>query len=351
MTVLTAAALDTQNRELLLDERARLTAERARLHEMIAARRRWEGWFDNCDSDLWYAQRKLEDLDAIEQALAEHPGAQLVFLDMRTGARGKAAVAVGDVDTADRISIAVPGMNTTPGRSMVDMAREAKALRDCAATILRNEGSAETVACAAWIGYETPHAELDLKMMQSRRFGPGWGDGAVGALRLLSVAHAKRGAVDLARFVGSFRHAATQGAHRPAITALGHSYGSLTTSLALQSLPRGAVQDVVFFGSPGIKAGSAEQLRVEPGHVFAMQAVGDMIRKVNRWFSAPVVEAPWIQRLATRAAVGPGDGQAHDSAIGHADYPRLGGNGQLRITGYNMACVLAGRSDLAVRGV
>ena len=81
-----------------------------------------------------------------------------------------------------------------------------------------------------------------------------------------------------------------------------------------------------------------------------MQTDGDMIRRVNGWFSAPVVEAWWIQRLSTRAAVGPGDGQQHDGATGHADYPRLGANGQLRITGYNMACVLAGRPDLAARG-
>lgn len=276
---------------------------------------------------------------------------------MRFGARGKAAIAVGDIGAADRISVAVPGMNTTPGRSMVDMAREANALRDCATAILRNQGSGETVACVGWIGYETPHAELDLSMMRSRRFGPGWGDGAVGALRLLSVGKARRGAVELARFLmglGLLRHSPEGHADaptKPALTVLGHSYGSLTASFALQSLPKGVVEDVVFFGSPGIKAKTVEQLHIEPGHVFAMQAEGDMIRRASGWFSDPVVQSWWIQRLSTRAAVGPGDGQHHDGAEGHADYPRLGANGQLRITGYNMACVLAGRPDLAVRGV
>ncbi|MGL6236519.1 MAG: alpha/beta hydrolase [Segniliparus sp.] len=349
MSAPSATSLDKENRELLVVERARLEAERDRLRNVLAAQR-FPGWFNNRGSDLWYALRKIEDLEAIERALAEDPEARLVFLDMRFGARGKAAIAIGDVDVADRVSVAVPGMNTTPGRSMVDMAREAKALRDCATAILRGQGSGETVACVGWIGYETPHAELDLTMLQSRRFGPGWGDGAVGAVRLLSAERAKRGAVELAQFLRWLRFAGSGAPERPSVTALGHSYGSLTTSFALRRLPKGVVGDVVFFGSPGIRAASARKLRLEPGHVFAMLAEGDMIRRAGSWFGGSVVEAPWIQRLSTRASVGPGDGQQHDRAWGHADYPRLGENGQLRITGYNMACVLAGRPDLAVRG-
>lgn len=349
MSVRSGAFLDNENRRLLAVERARLEAERDRLRATLAAQR-FPGWFNNRSSDLWYALRKLEDIEAIERALAEQPEARLLFLDMRLGARGKAAIAVGDIDAADRISVAVPGMNTTPGRSMVDMAREAKALRDCATAILRGQGSGDTAACVGWIGYETPHAELDLKMMQSRRFGPGWGDGAVGAVRLLSVERAKRGSVELVQFLAGLRAARLGELRPPAITVLGHSYGSLTASFALRRLPRGDIADVVFFGSPGIRATSAEQLRLEPGHVFAMLAGGDMIRKASRWFGGSVVEAPWIRRLATRAAVGPGDGRWRDGAWGHADYPRLGANGQLRITGYNMACVLAGRPDLAVYG-
>jgi hypothetical protein len=43
---------------------------------------------------------------------------------------------------------------------------------------------------------------------------------------------------------------------------------------------------------------------------------------------------------------------ARDGASGHSEYPRFGGNGYLRTTGYNLAIItggLAGVPDLLVR--
>jgi pimeloyl-ACP methyl ester carboxylesterase len=136
----------------------------------------------------------------------------------------------------------------------------------------------------------------------------------------------------------------------PHITVLGHSYGSLTVSFALQQLPRGVVRDVVFYGAPGIRARAPEQLGLEAGHVYAMQARGDMIRRAGRWFGGPVVDLPWVRRLSTTAGVGPGDGVEREGACGHADYSRLDANGLVKMSGYNMACVLAGHPELAVYG-
>ena len=40
-----------------------------------------------------------------------------------------------------------------------------------------------------------------------------------------------------------------------------------------------------------------------------------------------------------------GDGALHERAYGHNEYTQLGSNGQLRMSGYNMAVVLAGLPD------
>ncbi len=57
--------------------------------------------------------------------------------------------------------------------------------------------------------------------------------------------------------------------------------------------------------------------------------------------------------LSTGTGVAPpneyGDGQLHERAYGHSDYARMGSNGQLRMSAYNMAAVLAGLPDDLIR--
>ncbi|EUA18168.1 alpha/beta hydrolase family protein [Mycobacterium xenopi 3993] len=59
------------------------------------------------------------------------------------------------------------------------------------------------------------------------------------------------------------------------MTAIGHSYGSLTTGLALQEPGNHGVTDALFYGSPGIEASTPQQLHVQPGHVYAMETPDD----------------------------------------------------------------------------
>lgn len=87
-------------------------------------------------------------------------------------------------------------------------------------------------------------------------------------------AHA--GAADLSRYLQQVR-TNNPGGH---LTVLGHSYGSLTASLALQDLnAQGAhpVNDVVFYGSPGLELYSPAQLGLDHGHAYVMQAPHDPI--------------------------------------------------------------------------
>jgi hypothetical protein len=127
------------------------------------------------------------------------------------------------------------------------------------------------------------------------------------------------------------------------ITAFGHSYGSLVTSLALQ---QGApVSDVVLYGSPGTELTNASQLGVQPGHAYYMIGVNDHVSDIIPEFGAfgpPPQDVPGMTQLSVNTGVGPGDGLPHERAWGHSEYARDGSNQQLRMSGYNMAAVLSG---------
>jgi len=67
------------------------------------------------------------------------------------------------------------------------------------------------------------------------------------------------------------------------VTLLGHSYGSLTASLALQDLNahgQHPVDNVVFYGSPGLELNSPDVLVVAPGDAYVMRGATDPIAGV-----------------------------------------------------------------------
>lgn len=70
------------------------------------------GTFTNADAALEHVHDKLASLDRIEQALDQPGQRQLLLLDL-TGERAEAAVAVGDVDTADHVAVFTPGLGST----------------------------------------------------------------------------------------------------------------------------------------------------------------------------------------------------------------------------------------------
>lgn len=98
------------------------------------------------------------------------------------------------------------------------------------------------MATIAWIGYDAPQV-------------PGWND-VTGSVECgWGVSHddvARTGAQNLANFYDGLQSAHEGGPGH--LTAIGHSYGSLTTGLALQDPGNHGVSDAVFYGSPGIEA-------------------------------------------------------------------------------------------------
>lgn len=392
-----AADRDYYNRETLADELAAARASGARVHVLQAEHPDWaaganipppnepgaifddrlayEAWQRRLDAAV-AGTRNLPDLQAVDKAVSGKPDRKLLLLDTQSGRQAHAAIAVGDPDTATHVSVTAPGLNTTVDGAIGGMAEEAMNVR---LEALRQLGNApghagDTVSAIAWIGYDAPQIAGT--------------DGAGGPLAgAWGVSHddvARVGAHSLAGFYDGITVAHDGGpAH---LTAIGHSYGSLTTGLALQDPGSRGVSDALFYGSPGIEASTPQQLQLPPGHVFVMETPDDPIQltyDVPPLVHASVPFLPFpLNALAggglasldvsgagqfgpnpatnpefTRLGTGPftvPDGHGGtlnlEGAHGHSDYPRWGSNSLPRTTGYNIAAVVAGLSDQAISG-
>ncbi|WP_155763948.1 alpha/beta hydrolase [Mycobacterium asiaticum] len=284
----------------------------------------------------WHTdQDKLADLQALQQALVSNPGTSLILLDSTSNPRKVlAAVGVGDVTNAECVGVTVGGLGTRVSASAQTMVNQAAAQRDKAAELRSAAGRprADAVASVAWLGYDAPDSLRDVTHDRLARDG---------ADRLNTF------------FKGL---AATSNAADQHITAFGHSYGSVVTSLALQ---QGApVSDVVLYGSPGAELTDASQLGVQSGHAYYLVGVDDVVAEVLSRFGAfgpAPQDVPGMTALSSLGgyAFGEsyGDGEFHERAYGHSDYARMGSNGELRMSGYNMAAVLAGLPQDLIRPV
>ncbi|MDP7705846.1 alpha/beta hydrolase [Mycobacterium sp. TY815] len=283
-----------------------------------------QGWIDSYG---WHTDPgALADLTALHDSLAENPDAGLLLLDT-AAVPGKvlAAVAIGDVDNAERIGVTVNGLTTRVSASTGKMVREARFQRDEARLLRSRAGVAhpDAVASIAWLGYDAPDSLRDV--------GHDWL------------------ARDGARALNSFYRglAAAGNTAEPGIAAFGHSYGSVTTSLAVQ---QGApVSDVVLYGSPGAELTDASQLGVPRGHAYYMVGTDDIVSELIpglRAFGAAPQEVPGMTELSANTGYAMdgryGDGQLHERAYGHSEYAEPGSNGNLRMSAYNLAVVLAG---------
>ena len=331
--------------------------------------------------DLASANGTLPDQEALAESLRGQDR-RLMFYDP-AGDQVHAAVAVGNPDIATHVAVTAPGLNSTVRTSMREMVGEAGALRRESLRQLADAGTpGEDVAAIAWIGYDTPQIPgVDglnpVSLVRSE----------LGAYRVTHDGAAKAGAIKLARFYDGIT--AAHGGKPLNLTAIGHSYGSLTTGLALQEPGAHGVSTAIFYGSPGIEAATPAQLGLRAGRVFVMQSPDDPIQWRN--------DAPPILRAAAVAIPGPFDdvllqvsevtgtvdfgpnpaanpnfvrletGPAvvvdrdggvlrFDGASGHGEYPETGstagpdGQSLLRTPGYNIAAVVAGLSDRALRG-
>ncbi|WP_373291646.1 alpha/beta hydrolase [Nocardia camponoti] len=287
------------------------------------------------------------------------------MLDTTTGRKTRAAIAVGNPDKADHVSVTTPGRTTTTG-SLPGMVKEANNLQYEAEKQLRLQGKNDTVASIAWLGYDTPQNPKAITVGELAEAGVDTG----------TADRAAEGAKALNQFYNGLE-ASHDGGKAPHITAVGHSYGSLTTGLALQNGEH-PVTDMVVYGSPGVGANSPTELGLDNGHAYVMRADDDLIRwaqdvpKILDWngVAHPLVEDwqdnnnggfgsdparnPNFTQLETHDSTST-DGQHRrlPGAHGHSDYPRSAGGTDAdplpRVTTYNVAAVVAGLPENAIQ--
>jgi hypothetical protein len=327
-------------------------------HELATAKRTLDQATENERAD---AQAKYNDLLGIQNALyptnsngtpktvSQNDRRSLILLDTQSNPRQVfGAIGIGDVDRAAHVGLAVSGVSTNAA-NLPGMADEATILRRATADILRQAGNdnPDSVATIAWMGYEPPATLSDL--------------------RVVSDGLARAAAPHLSSFFNGLG-ATTESPHQE-ITAFGHSYGSLVASLALQDGT--PVKNAVFYGSPGLELAHAGDLHLAAGgHAYYEQAAGDPIDWVQREpYLLPVIsplpglladwflgsgdhlqrfgdtpnEMPGITQLSTSAGADPMHIDEHRAGVhGHSEYAHDDGNGNLRMSGYNLAAVLSG---------
>ena len=183
----------------------------------------------------------------LASALARLAPRQVLFFN--PNGQGVAAMVIGNLATATRVAILVPGSDTTlatffsrgpasPGGGAEALAAQARRL-----------DPGERLAVIAWFGYPAP-AMLSPGVMTSGDAGQG-----AQALRPLVTALAR---------------------HGDGVALLCHSYGSVVCGLAAPHLP---VTDIAVFGSPGMDASSVASLHTR-ARVWAGRESGDSIQYV-----------------------------------------------------------------------
>lgn len=318
---LPAAVRDEANRARLDDERAALETERDRLQADLDDN--WfGGTFTNADAALEHVDAKLASLDRIEQTLGQPGQRQLLLLDL-SGERAEAAVAVGNVDTADHVAVFTPGLGSTVDGRLEGYDQNMNQLQRQAQYESNRYGDGGTVAAVTWIGYQAPQPGFE-------GFTPFDSDS------VLQDGSARAGGADLAEFYRGIDASRTTDPH---LTALGHSYGSTTTGFALQE--QTGVDDAVVFGSPGIGTSHIEDIQVPEGHVHRIEARNDFVADTGQFGIDPTY-VDGVTGLSAREET-LADGRRLAESTGHSAYLTQDSTSQ-----YNMSVVVAGLPDRRV---
>lgn len=283
--------------------------------------------------EIGVAVQRLAELDTVDRTVAE-PDRQLLVL-RNAGDHLQAAVAVGDVDTADHVSVFTPGVNSNVGDGLEGYTAAVRALKVETERQLHFAGrDDETVAAIAWLDYRAPQLDPSDPV--------GTVTDAIGDLG------GRRGAEDGADRLAPFYEGL--GASRPDdphLTALGHSYGSTTTGLALQHGGTG-VDDAVFFGSPGIGTDDIGDLGLGSGHVYVAEAHGDLVADLAAFGDDPN-RMDGVTNLSTAAGtippIGGIPGEIRSGSEGHSQYLE-----DKTFSQYNIAAVVGGMPERIVEG-
>jgi len=258
--------------------------------------------------------------DALVQ---EATGARRSLITLDTRGAGRAAIAIGDLDTAADVTVVVPGMFFTVTGQMADFTNTANTLWGEQATLapVAAPAAGTGVAVVAWMGYRTP----DLS-------------------NILSLDLARSGAVRLERAVGGLRE--VRDGAQPRLGIVAHSYGSTTALMALAS-GRMSADSLTVLGSPGSDVRNASDLAVAAGQVFVGGAHWDPVAGSGYFGTDPGSAGFGSTVLDLAGGVDPEDaGDAFRRPVGHNDYLKPG-----TASLHDVALIAVGRGDLVRDGV
>ncbi|MFF5828409.1 alpha/beta hydrolase [Streptomyces bacillaris] len=191
---------------------------------------------------------KLDALRMIQGKLDEPSHPPMFLLGIGDEGNGRAIVSYGNPDTSRHVAAYVPGLGTKLDNEFVD-----DTMKRAQDTALIARESDPSVASIIWLGYDAPQ-HVDV----------------------MSKGDAQRGAPVYNEFMAGI--SVTNGNEDPHVTAIGHSYGSLTVGTAAkQSGGIPGVDDVILLGSPGVDAQKATELGVGRDHVFVGAADNDPV--------------------------------------------------------------------------
>ncbi|WP_332903346.1 MULTISPECIES: alpha/beta hydrolase [Streptomyces] len=193
----------------------------------------------------------LEGLRKIEERLLEPHKVPMFLLGISGEGNGRAIISFGNPDTARNVSAYVPGLGTK-----LDAEFGGGTVKRALDTAVGAQRYDKSTASIVWLGYDAPQS-----------------------IDVMSTADAEKGAPAYNRFMAGL--AATNEHDDPHVTAIGHSYGSLTVGTAArQSGGIPGVDDIVLVGSPGVGVDKAADLGVPPQRVYVGAADNDIVTKL-----------------------------------------------------------------------
>jgi hypothetical protein len=313
-----ASARNQANRSRLWAEQKALGQEYGQLQAVLDDPKSKPADFQHAMVRLNELDTKLAALDKIGSTLQQPGGRQLLVLDT-SGENVRAAIASGDVDTAKNVVTFTGGFGSTVAGDIGEYDHRMDQLRNRADDLSKRYGDGSETAAITWMGYDAPQS-ADVS----------------------SDEKAQQGGRQLARFLDGID--ATRPDNPPHTVAVGHSYGSTTTGLALRQAT--GVDDAIFLGSPGIGTHDLADLKVPSGHSFLLENKKDPVADFGTFGGDPTT-IRGMNHLSTSEAVS-ADGRRLEESTGHSSIEQY-----LRpdtASQYNIAAQVAGVPDRAVRG-
>ncbi|BDZ46407.1 alpha/beta hydrolase [Naasia aerilata] len=238
---------------------------------------------------------RLKMLGQIEASLEETPGGpdrRLLMLD--TAMPGRAAVSLGELDSADYVSVLVPGALLSVREHMREWTKVTADIYDEQNDWERRFGDSSTVATVSWIGYQTPDV-TNLLGMDLAEQGASFLSGTVNGLKTL------------------------RSGDEPYISVFAHSYGATATMLALD---RGdmSIDALAMMGSPGGVAENVRELAVKAGHVWVGAAEWDPVVHTAFFGTDPGSPDFGAKTMSVAGSVDPVTGAVLTASVGHDWY-------------------------------